>query len=69
MKSNPLLKQVIQETGLPAELIEPEIINLIKSQNKNIEDISLEDLRNILIKYLQEVLFHCVNRDDEHSPH
>ena len=69
MELNSLLKQVVQETGLPVEIIGPEIQRLIELEGKNLEDVSLDDLRQMLMKYLKDVLFHCLPVEDKDSAH
>lgn len=51
-----LLKLLIQSTGLPEEAVEREVAKLLVRRNLNPENLSLDDIREMLACYLQDVL-------------
>ena len=51
-----LFKTLIQATGLPEDLMKKELFSLIEVENKKPSELSMEELRVILAKYLQSVL-------------
>lgn len=56
MEGLDLLKLLIQSTGLPATAVEREIAKLLAARNQTAESLSLDDVREILVSYLQDVL-------------
>lgn len=50
-----LVKTVIRATGLPQEPIEREFEALLSQQGKNIETLTLDELREVMAEYLQTV--------------
>ncbi len=51
-----LLKVLIQSTGLPENTVEKEVQRLVECHGMNAESLTLEDVRELLASYLQEVL-------------
>ncbi len=51
-----LLKEISEATGLPSQLIDDELIRLISEAGKSPSEASLEDLREVMAQYLQEVI-------------
>jgi hypothetical protein len=51
-----LLRALIEATGLPQEAVDREINRLCQAHNLTPEHITLDDLRDILAHYLQDVL-------------
>ncbi|HMN67106.1 MAG TPA: hypothetical protein PKC28_01075 [Bdellovibrionales bacterium] len=51
-----LLRLLIQSTGLPVEAVEKEVQRLISIRGLDPETLTLEDIREILAIYLQDVL-------------
>jgi hypothetical protein len=51
-----LLRALIEATGLPAEAVEREIQRLLAARGLAPENITLEDIRELLASYLQDVL-------------
>ncbi len=51
-----LLKEISEATGLPSQLIDDELIRLISEAGKSPSEASLEDLREVMALYLQEVI-------------
>ena len=51
-----LLQELARATGLPESLVKKELSSLIAQSGKSIDDTTLEDLREILAEYLQDVL-------------
>ena len=56
MEGLALLRVLIQSTGLPMDAVEREINRLLQARNLQAEDLTLEDVREILAFYLQDVL-------------
>ena len=56
MKGHALLEILAEASGLPTDLVQRELIELIKAQGKNEKAVTLDDLREILSAYLQDVL-------------
>lgn len=51
-----LFGQVTVATGLPADLVSDELERLLGKAGIKREDLTLEDLRQILAEYVQDVL-------------
>lgn len=51
-----LLNELSEATGLPDMLIGEELSRLISSAGKSVENVTLDELREMLGAYLQEVL-------------
>lgn len=56
MEGHALLEILAEASGLPTDLVERELVELIKAQGKNEKVVTLDDLREILSAYLQDVL-------------
>ncbi len=56
MDGQTLFRTIIQATGLPAELIESELSQMLAEKGITIESMTLDDLRETLAFYLQETL-------------
>ena len=56
MEGLDLLKQIIESTGLPSAAVERELNKLLQRRSLDAENLSLDDLRELLSLYLQEVL-------------
>lgn len=56
MEGLALLRVLIQSTGLPMDAVEREITRLLSARNLKAESLTLEDVREILAFYLQDVL-------------
>ncbi|MCB0411008.1 MAG: hypothetical protein KDD22_00685 [Bdellovibrionales bacterium] len=56
MQGRNLIKEICSSTDLPEELLEKELLALIDSSNLNSETVTLENLRDLLSLYLQDVL-------------
>ena len=50
------MRLLIQSTGLPVEAVEKEVQRLISIRGLDPETLTLEDIREILAIYLQDVL-------------
>lgn len=48
-----LIEQVISLTGLPEDLIGQEFVNFIREKGITPEQITLDDLRGVLLQYLE----------------
>jgi hypothetical protein len=51
-----LLKLLIQSTGLPPEAVERELTKILSKANIQPENLTLDDVRDLLAIYLQDVL-------------
>jgi plasmid stability protein len=51
-----LFNTVIQATGLPEDSVEKELRALIAQHGKSPQDLTLDDLREILADYLQTII-------------
>ncbi len=55
------LRTVVSATGLPEHLIEKELLNLIAKHGMDPQRMSIEDLRQIMVNYLQTELLKAKN--------
>lgn len=51
-----LLQELAKATGLPESIVKEELSKLISRSGKSIDQTTLDDLREILADYLQDVL-------------
>lgn len=51
-----LLKILIESTGLPTDAVEREIAKMLVAKKLDPENLSLDDVRELLAGYLQDVL-------------
>ena len=51
-----LLRFLVESTGLPPESLEKELNQLLKDNNLNAETLTLDQVRDVLALYLQDVL-------------
>lgn len=51
-----LLRLLIESTGLPPEAVERELNKILAKSNISPEKLTLEDVRELLSSYLQDVL-------------
>jgi len=51
-----LLGELTEATGLPKELVDTELGRLIDQSGKVRDDVTLDDLREMLAEYVQDVL-------------
>jgi len=58
-----LLTQLLAATGLPQDLIAREVADLITAAGAQPEDLTLDQLRDIVANYLQEVMVQAKLRD------
>lgn len=56
MAGEELVETLCRATGLPFETIHPEVQRLIHRRGLDQKELQVEDLRQILAEYLQEVL-------------
>lgn len=56
MEGHALLEVLAEASGLPTDLVQQELVELIQAQGKNEKAVTLDDLREILSAYLQDVL-------------
>lgn len=56
MEGHALLDVLAEASGLPTDLVQQELVELIQAQGKNEKAVTLDDLREILSAYLQDVL-------------
>ncbi len=48
-----VLQEVVQMTGLPAEYLHAEINSFLGTGNEDVKDLSLDQLRSVLLNYLE----------------
>lgn len=77
MEGARLLSEVTEATGLPNDLVGDELSRLLASAGLSQETLTLDDLREVLAAYLQDVIVDAKNsfaagteseREDETSP-
>jgi hypothetical protein len=56
MQGLALLKLLIESTGLPPEAVERELNRVLAQGNFHKEELTLDDVRELLAAYLQDVL-------------
>lgn len=52
---NELLKTVVEATGLPQDPVQRELKSLLRQSGVAAENMTLEDLREVMAEYLQSV--------------
>lgn len=50
------LSDVVLATELPTDPVEKELVSLMKKNNISAEELTIDELREIVAEYLQEVL-------------
>lgn len=56
MDGTRLLRILIEATGLPPESLELELTELLSARGVSLEQLTLEDVREVLASYLQDTL-------------
>ncbi|MDZ4084174.1 MAG: hypothetical protein U1E10_14620 [Bdellovibrionales bacterium] len=56
MRGTALINELSHATGLPDDLIGEELSRIIASAGKSTSDVTLDELREMLAAYLQDVL-------------
>lgn len=56
VRGTALIYELSQATGLPDDLIGEELSRIISSAGKSTSDVTLDELREMLASYLQDVL-------------
>ncbi len=56
MKGHKLIQEVCSHTDVPNDLLNAELKFLIKKKNFNEEHLTLDQLRELLAEYLQDIL-------------
>lgn len=56
MEGLALLRVLIEATGLPVDAVERELKKILTQRNLTVENITLDDVRDVLATYLQDVL-------------
>ncbi len=56
MKGSELISELAEASGLPSDLVGQELSFLIRQAGKDTTEITLDELRELLANYLQEVL-------------
>ena len=51
-----LLKEISENTGLPQEMVTLELDKLLKQAGLNKEKVTLDEIREVLANYLQDVI-------------
>ena len=55
-KGSELISELAEASGLPSDLVGQELSFLIRQAGKDTTEITLDELRELLANYLQEVL-------------
>lgn len=56
MQGLPLLNLLLEATGLPKEAVQKEIISRIRLAGLKEDNISMDELRQLIVDYLQDTL-------------
>ena len=48
-----VLQEVVQMTGLPADYLHAEINSFLGTTNEDVKDLSIDQLRSVLLNYLE----------------
>lgn len=64
---NNLAKTVVAATGLPQDPVEREFNSLLAKHGKNPEDLTLEELREVMAEYLQIVFLEMQTENSAES--
>ena len=56
MSGKELIQKLSEATSLPDELISMELINKIEESGMDPKSVNLEDIRGVLVEYLQDVI-------------
>ncbi len=67
LKGKELIQLLAQQTGLPQDLIESELVSMLQRNGKTKESATLDDIRELLIDYLQEVILKAKDKNDERA--
>ena len=62
-----LFKTVVQATGLPETPISKELESLVTKKGFNSEDLTLDELREVMAEYLNTVFLEMLEDSDENS--
>ena len=57
-----LIRLLIESTGLPKDAVEPELNRILKQLKMSANQLTLEDVRDVLAYYVQEVLVEAKDR-------
>ena len=64
--NSPFIDSFIAATGLPKSLVERELLKLAKKRGLAPEDLSLDQLRELLSDYMKDIILAAL--DAENSP-
>jgi hypothetical protein len=67
MRGIELLTELSEATGLPDELIGEELSRLVATTGKTTDEITLDELRELLGSYLQDVLINAKGTFDNEA--
>lgn len=56
MNGRRLLQILIEATGLPQESVEQELVQILARRGVSPENVTLDDLREVLANYMQDTL-------------
>ena len=62
-----LINFVVENTGLPAEPVHRELNGLLEKHGVNPDSMTLEDLREVLADYLQDVFLELQEKENRPS--
>lgn len=61
MKGSELLEAIAEATGLPNNLILSELKKLVQKEQYPLDQLTLDELREVLADYLQDILIEARN--------
>ncbi|MBK8202354.1 MAG: hypothetical protein IPK68_08615 [Bdellovibrionales bacterium] len=61
MKGSELLEAIAEATGLPNNLILSELKKIVQKEHYPLDQLTLDDLREVLADYLQDILTEARN--------
>lgn len=62
---NELFNKVTEATGLPKDLVEQELAQLLNGKGIGQEELTLDELRLALADYLREVILHAKDKFED----
>ena len=61
-----VLQEVVQLTGLPSEYLDSEITNFLGTTGESVNDMTLDQLRSVLMNYLETINQEMIEEENKH---
>ena len=61
-----VIQEIVQMTGLPEEYLDSEIAQLLGTPEESVNHLTLEQLRSVLLNYLETMNEEMTQLDDRH---